>query len=95
MTHSELIEQYFQNRFSDKTFFIYLSSNDFYSNLRIKNNNIPDNLQYSYLNYDYLICDKLSKKFLIHDKNSFKKFIEHLLISPSFIEINFKFLALM
>lgn len=85
MTHSELIEQYFQNRFSDKTFFIYLSSNDFYSNLRIQNNNIPDNLQYSYLNYDYLICDKFSKKFLIHDKNSFKKFL-------NFGNLNFNFL---
>ena len=85
MTHSELVEQYFQNKFSDKTFFIYLSSNDFYSNLRLKNNNLPDNLQYSYLNYDYLISDKFSKKFFTHEKNYFKKFL-------NFGNLNFNFL---
>jgi hypothetical protein len=85
MTYAELVEQYFQNRFSDKTFFIYLSSNDFYSNLRLKNNDTPDNLQYSYLNYDCLICDEFSKNFFIHEKNSFKKFL-------NFGNLNFNFL---
>ena len=85
MTHAELVEQYFQNKFSDQTFFIYLSSNDFYSNLRLKNNNIPDNLQYSYLNYDYLISDKFSKQFFIHEKNYFKKCFH-------FGNLNFNFL---
>jgi hypothetical protein len=71
MTHSEINEQYMQKKFIEKRIFIYLSSNDFYYSKRFKFKKIPDNLQYSYMDYDVLICNKFSEDFFNHTKNNF------------------------
>ena len=75
MNHSIISEQFFQKKNSKETIFIYLSSSDFYSAERKKNTNIIDNIQYSYMNFDTLVCDFFSKDFFSNKTNNFAKTI--------------------